>query len=175
MPKNDVPNISIIANTTGLDVTINAELKPSQKVMLDRIQTTSSKFNRLLADHGGLWLKTYLKYEHQPRFYHWILADLKSPGEFNGESILQMRNKHDNAFKEERELWLHKIISGNKGITEPQINHLENQNKRLNLAIRVVEPFRKDAVLWSLQSQKQVHEIVGAVQRMKPLIDFFVR
>jgi hypothetical protein len=75
MPKNDVPNISIIANTTGLDVTINAELQPSQKVMIDRIQANTSLFNRHLQNHGGLWLKTYLKYEHQPRIYHWILAD----------------------------------------------------------------------------------------------------
>lgn len=111
MPKNDVPNVSIIANTTGLDVTINAELQPSQKVMLERIQTDLSRFNRILADHGRLLLKTYLKYEHQPRFYHWVLADLKLPGKFDGEAILQMRHKHDKAFKEEREQWLHKIGS----------------------------------------------------------------
>ena len=78
MPKNDVPNISITADTTGLNVIVNAELQPSQKVMIDRIQANTSKFDRLLADHGRIWLKTYLKYEHQPRFYHWILADFAS-------------------------------------------------------------------------------------------------
>lgn len=175
MPKNDVPNVSIIANTTGIDVTINAELQPSQKVMLGRIQTALPEFNRILADHGGLWLKTYLKYEHQPRFYHWILADLKPPGEFDGEAILKMRHRHDKAFNEERDQWLHKIISENKDITESQINHLKKQNKRINLAIRLVEPFQMDAALWSRQPKEQVIEIVGAVQRLKPLIDFFVR
>ncbi|MFI5295379.1 MAG: hypothetical protein ACHQ0Y_10185 [Thermodesulfovibrionales bacterium] len=175
MPKNDVPNVSVIANTTGLDVTLNAELLPSQKVMIDRIQALMPKFDSLLANHGGLWLKTYLKFEHQPRVYHWILADRMSPGKFYGESILQMKQKHEKAFKEERELWLQNIISGNKEITKAQINHLKNQNKRLNLAIRLLEPFQKNASLWSLQPQNQVNEIVGAVQRMKPLIDFFVR
>lgn len=175
MPKNDVPNVSIIAYTTGLDVTINAELQPSQKVMLERIQKTSSKFNKLLCDHGRLWLKTYLKYEHQPRAYHWILADMKSPGEFSGEAILQIWHKHEKAFNEEREQWLKFIISGNKVLSEPQIQQLEARTKRLNLAIRLVEPFRKSASLWSLQPEKQVEEIVAAVKRMKPLIDFFVR
>jgi hypothetical protein len=175
MPKNDVPNVSITANTTGLDVIINAELQPSQKVMIDRIQANSLKFDRLMADHGRIWLKTYLKYEHQPRFYHWILADMKSPGEFDGEAILQLRRNHEKAFNAERQSWLQNIISRNKEITKPQIIHLENQNKRLNLAIRLVEPFQKDASLWSLLPQKQVNELVGAVQRMKPLIDFFVR
>jgi hypothetical protein len=175
MPKNDVPNISITANSTGLDVIINAELQPSQKVMIDRIQANLPEFNRHLNDHGGLWLKTYLKYEHQPRFYHWILADMKLPGEFDGESIIQMKRKHEKAFSEERELWIQKISSGNIEITKAQISHLEKQNKRLNLAIRLVEPFQKDSALWTLQPNKQVMELVGAVQRMKPLIDFFLR
>ena len=175
MPKNDVPNISITANSTGLDVIINAELQPSQKVMIDRIQANLTEFNRHLNDHGGLWLKTYLKYEHQPRFYHWILADMKLPVEFDGESIIQMKRKHENAFNEERELWIQKIISGNIELTKAQISHLEKQNKRLNLAIRLVEPFQKDSAIWSLQPEKQVNVLVGAVQRMKPLIDFFLR
>jgi len=57
-PKNNVPNISIIANVTGLDVVINAELQTSQKVMLDRILANETEFNRLLASHGRLRLKT---------------------------------------------------------------------------------------------------------------------
>jgi len=143
MPRNDVPNISIIANTTGLDIVLNAELQTSQKVMLDRIRANSPEFNRLLANHGGLRLKTYLKYEHQPRFYHWILADMKLPGEFNGEAILHIRQKHEKAFNEERKKWLEFIISENKELSELQIQQLEVRNKGLNLAIRLVEPFQK--------------------------------
>jgi hypothetical protein len=175
MPKNDVPNISIIANTTGLDVVINAELQPSQKVMLDRIRANSSEFNGLLASHGRLLLKTYLKYEHQPRFYHWILADMKLPGEFTGETILQIRRQHDKAFNEEREKWLKFIISGNKELSELQVQQLEVRNKRPNLAIRLVESFQENSPFWTLQPEKQVTEIICAVKRMKSLIDFFVR
>lgn len=175
MPKNDVPNVSIIAYATGLDITINAELQPSQKVMLERIRKSSSRFNELLCNHGGLWLKTYLKYEHKPRSYHWILADIKSPGEFDGEVILQMWHKHQKAFNEERERWLKFIISVNKELSEKQIQHLEARTKQLNLAIRLVERFQKNATMWSLQDNNQVDEIVRAVLRMKPLIDFFVR
>ena len=175
LPPNDVPNVSVIANTTGLDVTVNAELQPSQRIMLDCIQESASKFDRLLADHGGLMLKTYLKLEHQPRFYHWILADMRLPGEFDGKTILRMRLQHDEAFVEEREQWIRRIIAGNKELTKPLIHHLETRNKHLNLAIRLVEPFQRNADLWSLESEKQVSEIVGAVHRMKPLIDFFVK
>jgi len=175
LPPNDVPNVSIIANTTGLDVTVDAELQPSQKVMLGRIQESTSRFDRLLVDHGGVWLKTYLKFEHQPRFYHWILADMRPPGEFDGKTILRMRLQHDEAFAEEREQWVRRIIAGNKKLTKRTIHHLESRNKRLNLAIRLVETFQKNAVFWSLESKRQVGEIVEAVQRMKPLIDFFVK
>lgn len=175
LPPNDVPNISVIANTTGLDVTINAELQPSQKVMLGRIQDYTSTFDRLLIDHGDLWLKTYLKFEHQPRFYHWILADMRPPGEFDGKTIMRMRLEHNKAFMEERKLWIRRIVPGNKELTKQQIQHLETRNKNLNLAIRLVKTFQKNAVLWSLESDKQLSEIVGAVKRMKPLIDFFIK
>jgi len=143
--------------------------------MIDRIKDSPSKFNRLISEHGKLWLKTYLKYEHQPRFYHWILTDMKLPGEFNGEEILRMRQKHKEIFKDERSHWLHKIISENKALSERQSNHLNNQNKRLNQAIRLVQPFQKNDPFWSMQPDKQVQAIVETVQRMKPLIDFFVR
>jgi len=173
-PKNDVPNVSIVANTSGLDVTINAELLSSQKVLLGRIKESTSEFDRLLSEHGALWLKTYLKYEHQPRFYHWILADMKSPGEFDAEVIIRLRLNHERAFMEERERWIRFIRAENKELTEARLHHLEAQNKQLNMAIRLVQPFQKNASLWFLPCEKQVNEIVAAVQRMKPLVGFFV-
>jgi len=175
LPKNDVPNVSIMANSTGLDVALNAELMPSQKVMLRRIRESTSKFDRHLTDHGGLWLKTYLKFEHQPRIYHWILADIRPPGEFDGEFILSARRERDNAFVEDRGRRISDIKSMNKELTERQIRHLETHNKQLNLAIRLVQPFQKNAPFWSLPFNMKLNEIVGAVQRVKPLADFFLK
>ncbi len=175
LPKNDVANISIIADTQGLDVAVNAELLPSQKVLLSRIGEDLQEFDSLLADHGGLWLKTYLKYEHQPRFYHWILADLRSPMGFDGEAIVRLRRNHEEAFVKERERWIREIIAGNKELTKEQARHMQARNTQLNLAIRLVQPFRKDAALWSLSAEKQLAEIVAAIRRMKPLIDFFIK
>lgn len=175
MPKNDVPNISVISNATGLDVVLNAELQLSQRVLLDRIKESLAAFNAILMDHGKLWLKTYLKFEHQPRFYHWILADLLPPGSYDGETILRVRKKHENDFEQERSTWIDRIIAGNPAITEAKVSHLKNQNKKLNLAIRLVEPFGKDAALWTLNKEQQLSSLVEAVKRLKPLVDFFVK
>lgn len=175
MDKNDVPNISIIANTTGLDVCINAELLRSQEVMLNQINAQMAEFDQLLAEHGRIWLKTYLKYEHQPRFYHWILAERKCPGEFNGASMLDFRRTHEIAFDKERRRWLACIALGNKELSESQKQHLETKNGRLNLAMRLVETFDRRSSLWSLGFDEQVTEIVGAIRRLEPLIGFFVR
>jgi hypothetical protein len=174
-PKNNVPNVSVIANAPSLDVTINAELQTSQEVMLSRIKESTSEFNRLLTNHGGLWLQAYLKYEHQPRFYHWILADRRSPGQFDGWAIRQMATDHERAFVGEREQWIRHIKAGNRELTEARVRHLEAQNKQLNLAIRLVQPFQRNASFWSLPCERQISELVSAVQRMKPLIDFFIR
>jgi hypothetical protein len=175
MPKNDVPNISIIANTAGLDIALNAELHPSQKVMFSRIQESTLQFDRLLANHKGLWLKTYLKFEHQPRFYHWILANFMSPREFDGAAILGLRREHEKVFAEERERRICNIRDRNKELSEQQIKHLETHTKKLNLAIRLVEPFQKEADFWTFPFDGQVKAIVASVQRMKPIVDFFVK
>jgi hypothetical protein len=175
LPRNDVPNISVIANSTGLDVVLNAELQPSQRVLLERIQRNPSGFDAILAKHGNLWLKTYLKYEHQPRFYHWILAELKPPGSYDGKAIIEMRESHDRGFERERNFWIGKVISGHCGITDAQINHLQSHNRKLNLAIRLVQPFRKNAPLWAMDRGRQLSELVNAVKSLKPMIDFFVR
>jgi len=175
MPKNDVPNISVISNSTGIDVVLNAELQPSQRVLLKRIQANPTKFNAILADHGKLWLKTYLKYEHQPRFYHWILADFLPPGSFDGETILHLRKMHEADFEKERSSWINRIVAGNPVITGAQVKQLNHQNKKLNLAIRIVEPFGQDAPLWTLNRDQQLSSLVDAVKRLKPLVDFFVK
>lgn len=175
MPKNDVPNVSAISNATGIDIVLNAELQPSQRVLLKRIQANPTKFDAIMADHGKLWLKTYLKFEHQPRFYHWILADFLPPGSFDGETILNLKNKHEADFEKERSTWIDRIITRNPAVTDAQVNHLNKQNKKLNLAVRLVEPFGKDAPFWTLDREQQLSSLVDAVKRLKPLVDFFVR
>ncbi len=174
MPPNDVPNISIIANLTGIDVCLNAELQTSQKVMIDHINNSTKYFDRLISDHAGLWFKTYLKFEHQPRFYHWILCDFYAPGEYDGATILNSRYEHEESFLNDRQQWIERIRSGNLQLTESQIHHLESRNKQLNLAIRLVYPFYETDPFWSLPNDQKASEIVSAVHRLKPFIDFFV-
>jgi hypothetical protein len=175
IPPNDVPNISINGRLTGLFMNLNAEVMSSQRVMLERIKNSISKFNKLLSDHGGLWLKTYLKFEHQPRFYHWILSELRFPQEFSGEDILEIRRDHEESYMQKREHWIKVIKAENRELTNGQIRQLEKRSRRLNLVIHLAKPFEENAILWSLPYEKQVSEIVGEVQRMKPLLDFFVK
>lgn len=173
-PPNDVPNVSIIANIAGLDVCLNAEIQPSQAVVWRRIEDSTREFDRLLANHGRLWLKTYLKFEHQPRFYHWILSDFKEPRAFDGAEILRLHRQHEATFPKERERWISEICARHAGLAEPMRRHLEAHTKRLNLAIRLMEPLWQDAPFWSLSLQEKAKEIVATVQRLKPLVDFFV-
>jgi hypothetical protein len=73
---------------------VNAELQPSQKVLIDGIQTRLNEFDRILSKFDDLMLKTYLKYEHQPRFYHWIPIDSLHRKEFDSRFIVGNYEKH---------------------------------------------------------------------------------
>ena len=83
--------------------------------------------------------------------------------------------KHEAGFQNERNYWINKIITEHPGISDARAKHLRDHNKKLNLAIRVVEPFGKEAPIWTLNKERQLSPLVDAVNRMKPLIDFFVK
>lgn len=88
MPKNDVPNISVCALPWGLDFAINAELRTSQEVMRQKIEGSPERFDRLVLEHGSLQLQAWLKLEHQPRFYHWILLRNSLAGTWQSHDLL---------------------------------------------------------------------------------------
>lgn len=173
-PPNDVPNISVITHTSGLDVTLNAELQPSQLVLQRRIRSDPDQFNRILGEHGGLWLKTYFKLEHQPRFYHWILADRLQPGDFDAARILETYRTYTDRFDEYRTRWLDRIIQFNKQLSPKQFAHLNQANRSLNLATRLVHPFLATDPFWAKPYEEQVKQATEAVVRLKPFMDFFV-
>lgn len=174
MPPNDVPNISIIFNTSGLDITIDAEIMSSQKVMLSTIQDKKDEFNNLIKNYTNIWFKSYLKYEHQPRAYHWILTDLISPEKLNAETILNIYNEHSIKFDIERNKWVQCIKDRNKLLTENQKNHLDNANKKLNFAMRLARRLQKKDEIWNLSYEQQKKYINAEIINLKPLLDFFI-
>ncbi len=174
MPPNDKPNISLIFNTFGLDITINAELQPSQKVLIEKIKENKNEFNKLLNSHGNLWFKSYLKYEHQPRAYHMVLMDFEKPGNFNAEKILNSYNSHQNEFDQERKYWV-EFIKNNNTLTVGQMKELNNKNKNLNLIIRLTRRLEKKDEIWSKPYNVQNQAINSEIIKMKPLIDFFIK
>ncbi len=173
-PPNDIPNISVVTSSCGINVTVNAELHPSQKVLKRRIRSNPDRFNRILRELGGLTLLLYLKYEHQPRFYHWVLCLRKPPGEFNAETVLGAYDDHGKRFEEERDYWIGRIIQENRNLSDRQRSHLARSNRSLNLATRFSLEFLEGNPLWRLPYDGQVKKLTDSVIRLKPLLDFFI-
>jgi hypothetical protein len=173
-PPNDIPNISVMTSSCGINVTVNAELQPSQEFLKQRIRSSPGRFNRILRELGGLTLLLYLKYEHQPFFYHWILCLRKLPGEFDAETVLGAYNDHGKRFEEEKDYWIGRIIRENRNLTDGQRGHLERSNRPLNLATRISSQFLEGDPLWRLPYDGQAKRLTDSVIRLKPLLDFFV-
>jgi hypothetical protein len=106
MPRNDAPNISVNALPWGLDFAINAEFRTSQEVMRQRIERSSDLFDRLVLEHGRLQFQAWLKFEHQPRFYHWILIEKRSQGTWRGRDLLDLYRSSEINFPELRHIGL---------------------------------------------------------------------
>jgi hypothetical protein len=173
-PPNDIPNISVMATSCGLDTTVNAELRPSQEVLKQRIRNDPGRFNRIIQEHGDLWLRLHLKFEHQPRFYHWILCLRKPPGEFDAATVLDAYDACGNNYEEERVRWINRIIRDNPSLTDKQRAHLERSNRSLNLATRLTFAFHEGNPFWGMSYDGQIKHLSEAIIRLKPLLDFFV-
>jgi Endonuclease NucS len=173
MPKNDVPNISVNALPWGLDFAINAELRTSQEVMRRRIALSPKRFDCLVAEHGSLQLQAWLKFEHQPRFYHWVPLVQIAQGSWRGQDLLDLHRKTEADFPSVRSRRIAWIREHRPELTPRQITHMERSNRTLNLAFRLVHSFQKEDALWNLPYEPQKAQFEGQYCKLKPLIDFF--
>jgi len=175
MPKNDVPNLSVEAMPWALDLAVNAEIQTSQKVMRDRIQGATERFDRLVADHGNLQFQALLKFEHQPRMYHWLPLFLFEPKAWTGKTILDTYRQVEQNFAELRTEWIAWIEANQKKLTVRQAEHMERQNRRPILALRLIRTFPKTDGFWSLAYKNQCELLIDECSKLKPLIDFFCK
>ena len=172
MPKNDVPNISVNSLPWGLDFAINAELRTSQEVMRQRIARSPDDFDRRVLEHGCLELQTWLKLEHQPRFYHWVSLVKQSPGSWRGRDLLDMYRQSEIQFLDLRARWLKWIKDQRSELSRGQTEHLESRNRKLNLAIRLVRSFHKEDAVWNRSYDEQQAQFQAEYLKLKPLIEF---
>ena len=173
MPKNDVPNISVMAMPWSLDLAINAELRTSQAVMKKRILEDTSRFDDLTREHGGVQFQAILKLEHQPRFYYWIPLQYQQPGTWCAQTLIDAYNRVEREYSKLRELWIPWIEKNCTDLSRAQLTHMRGRNKEPNVALRLVRPFRKEDAFWSLPYDRQCEKIVTECERLKPLVDFF--
>jgi hypothetical protein len=173
-PVNDVPNVSVITFDKGIEVILNSEIQPAQKVVRRRLRSNPGQFNQIAQELAGLTLKMWLKYEHQPKFYHWILCVQKGSGEFDAAVVLQAFSEHEKRFRAERDYWIGRIVEENRNLSDKLKEHLERANQKLNLATRFSLEILEENPFWRLDYEGQVKQIVDSVIRLKPLLDFFI-
>jgi hypothetical protein len=175
MPKNDVPNLSVEAMPWGLDLAVNAEIQKSQTVLRGRIEKSSDRFDRLITEHGDLQFQALLKFEHQPRMYHWLPLFRFEPMTWAGKTVLETYSQVEQNFAKLRADWIAWIEVNQKRLSKGQIEHMKRQNRRPILALRLIRSLSKSDMFWTLPYTKQCESLVDECGRLKPLIDFFCK
>jgi hypothetical protein len=174
MPKNDVPNISIAGMPGALDLTINAEIQESQGVMIRALSSRSTAFDALLKAHEGLAFQAWLKLAHQPRFYHWIPLHVFAPGSWSAERVLQSYRQAQVSFPALKATWLDRLAQNRPELSTGQSSHLERSNQTLNMALRIVRPFRESDPFWAQPYLDQARHLTEEMARLAPLVEFFL-
>lgn len=167
--KNNIPNISIIFNPTGCDVTVNSELQSSQRIVIEKIKYQSSKIDEIIVKHGSLCFKSYLKLEHQPVGYHWILI---IPNEFNSKEILYLYNNIRTNYQQLRDKWINHIKANNHSLSEKQKVHLDSHSINVNLALRFVDTITLKDAFWNKSFKEQNTMLLEKILKLKPMLRF---
>jgi hypothetical protein len=173
MPPNDLPNISAAISNHGFEITINAELMNSQKIFVKKIMQKPQLFDGLLRAHDDLWFKSYLKIEHQPQIYHWILLDCMATGQFDSQLILSIDDKYHRSYHKLKEEWANKIIE-NQNLSDRQIEHIKTKNPNPKIAMRLAKTFSVSDPIWDSDFETQKKAVKASIDRLKPLLDFFL-
>jgi hypothetical protein len=91
---------------------------------------------------------------------------------WSAKTLLESCSQIERDFGTIRNSWIAWLEKNNRDITEAQTAHMNGRNKALNLALRLVRPFRDDDKFWSLPYDEQCREFVSECARLRPLIDF---
>ena len=170
--KNDKPNISIIFYPNSCDITVNAELQHSQSILLDKCSHATMSFDNLLLEHGNLYFKSYLKFEHQPRGYHWILDRFDAPGEYSSSSIVEHYNDIRKNYSNIRQKYIDFITHKNTVLSASQKKHLSLRSINLNFAMRLVDPIDLSCDFWNLNYTQQANYYLEKISKLKNIIYF---
>lgn len=175
MPKNDVPNLSAEAMPWGLDLAVNAEIQASQGVMRARIHDSLDSFDQLIAKHGNLQFQALLKLEHQPRLYHWLPLYLFQAQAWSGRMLLDTYAQVEQNFAKLQADWIPWDEANQLKLSRGQVEHMKRQNRRPILALRLIRPFSRNDIFWTLPYAKQCETLTAECVKLKPLIDFFCK
>lgn len=156
----------------GLDVLVNAESMEAQDLFQQRIESDPSGFDALLQRYP-VRLELWLKYAHQPRFFHWIPAERLESG-FNSDTILSIYESHANSLARERTQWID-YIKRHSQLSNGQVRYLQSRNTNLNLQAELVCTLPRDSELWERPYLEQMSHIYSVVKDLMPYIDFFCK
>ncbi|GEM_PF-2255752 len=172
--KNNLPNISVAGMPGGMDLTINAEIQTSQKVMLRGLESDPGLLDALTRQHGGLAFQAWLKLEHQPRIYHWIPLRTMAPGAWTAVGALHAYNQARQHFPALKEYWVDRLSQEGPPLSADQRSHMVRSNQNLNLALRIVRSFPAVDPVWQMPYNLQVSLLTKEIAKIKPILEFFL-
>lgn len=157
----------------GLDVSVNAELFPSQRVVIKQICRDPVTFDQVVREHGRLVFQAWLKLEHRPRSYHWFPAGTAQPGDWNAKTVLDSIIASTENFGRIRPKAISWLEKNRTELSQNELSHLMGRNKLVNLALRFVDPICEASPFWTGSTADQIEQLNCSYASLKPLIDFF--
>ncbi|NOX55802.1 MAG: hypothetical protein GXP27_15450 [Planctomycetes bacterium] len=170
---NKIPNISVWFYPDGeCAIAVDAETKSAQEVIIRSIESNRADFDKAIANNNRLWFKSFLKFEHQPKHFHFIPVEALPPGTFNGETVLTSYHRHKDRFPSERDRWIEFIATAREGELS---DWFRKRSRTLNLAMIFAEIWAPDSPIWKDIYGRQKESFVEAIVCLKPMVDFFLK
>ena len=179
--NNYYPNININYLNHCVDLTLNAETKPSVKCVLSCIKKKAEKLDIVLKKIQTLKILVYYKIQYQPMdHFIWNLVPgfPKSSGTFNSADILDELKIFESHWSDFKDTILYQMEAGHlkhssdRVYTVKEIDFARKRNTRPNYVIRFGRQYPIDQV--TKKKKKIVQFFKGEIVKLKPLAELIL-
>ncbi|MFW9940477.1 MAG: hypothetical protein ACFFFT_05510 [Candidatus Thorarchaeota archaeon] len=176
---NQYPNLNFNYFTNGINLSINAEVKSSVKIILDKVKKSPKLFEKLVQELDGFLFTLYYKFQFLPMdnfIWKAIPGYAINSENFSSEKILNDIYAFEKGWKALKRTFIFEMKSGviwhpsGRLFTENEINFLKNNNQNPNFSIRIEKYYKPQQI--SNLKRNVIKFFMREIKKFKKIIEF---
>jgi hypothetical protein len=176
---NKYPNINFIYGLNGIDLSLNAETRPSVEFLLDKIKIAKKELDKIIRRFDEYNVSTYYKVQYRPKnVFIWDLVPgyPKSLKNFKSDELFEDLDSFSKTWNNVLHTILSKMETGElrkrngEYYSEKEIKHALTRNPRPHIIIHINRKYKVDTI--DSLKEKIIPSFKKEIVKLLPIIRF---